>query len=1039
MANYNPHAPYILGQEWVPIRQADYTPDDNVTERGYTFQIEAAVVPVTGAYYIASVPANQLSQVCDFMAVYPAGHETLTGPVKKLYIPASAVAVTNPPPSIDITEGVAALHSPTDGKTIMFDVPGGSDELQINFDTASYSQQLLGKRIIDVSIRYVMVGDPVNGANLSMFVQQQDASFNTVTYAPSLVVAAGFITTNPVKQQYQFVTLTDLNPFWDVANVAANNQRTILPWRYQELNLFRSGAPVNSRLIVGIDSEVADTAVFLTFLDMQVTYCEETRTRYGGRRTENLSFTTLIDDDYSLGQNVVRLYDTSFVNTSTLAAGPYTVTLKHVNLSPYTTLSGEPVIRAVRPYYDLPPLDPLRINTTRVEGDTFTLDDEDRITQLTLHTTSSIVTGCHPYGISAGAPVYGTITATQEIEDDAVGGTRTYQQVRFYARRYGNTTVSLTLADVATGLNTVTITPAELDALPEIVDGWREVTLRFATPPSFTTAAGDVDWRWTAAGELAGNQWQVLLADGPGTSVTAPASLAAALATGKASYYAPQGDTVTLTWQSPPISGTAEDAVSDAVLIFSQDPPTVTGFGLEIAEQELTVAVRCDTPPACVATGLSYVSANWTLDAECDTFNRDAVTDGFGVATSGQPWTVSGGLPANYATDGEQGIITIPTGDTTVRAATLPEVIADFNLSVTVSVDKTATGATSVIDVLLRAQDLNNFYRISLGFTTTGTIDASLVRVVAGVGTSLQFVPGALTYLPDQEFHVYAEGRGSILRVKIWTGDVNSPPASWLLTSLSDSTYLSGIYGVRARLVGGSTTVNPAFRFDDFQAANPAIANIELQRFDERDGQWRTIMLSTTPCPNGFADYEARVGVLSQYRIRTLNVLDFAGPWVTGSATIPTPGVSGAGDGNSVLIFTSNAGPDSSLAYIMQWEGRPVETFSFPEANFVDLQRIFGRDYFTAFYPLERGGDQFTRTLLVNAAAVTPTRLANFNDLRDLAWAQLDYVCVRDELGNRWLANVRVPDGTIRRDRTLYLATIQIAQLTDTPSPIDPS
>lgn len=1038
MANYNPHAPHIIGQEWVPIRQADYTPDDNITERGYTFRLETAVTPVTGAYYISEIPSNQVSQVCDFMAVYPAGRETLTGPIERVYIPASAVAATGP--KVVVTSGVAALQNPSDSLTIRFDAPGGGDELRVNFDVASYAQQLFGKRILDVTIRYIMVGDPAEGTQLLMYVDQVDVVGDRVLYADTLTVAPGFITPNPVKQQLSYVTLTDLNPFWDTA-VPVNDQRNVLPWRFQELNLFRSGAPVNDRLVIAVYNNIATTPVALTFMDMQVTYCEETRVRYGGRRTENQQATSA-PDAYTLGQNIVRLYDTSFVNTTSLAAGNYTVTLKHVNLADiFSTIVGEPRVRAVRGYYDLPDITPVRINTTLVEDDQFTVGDENRVlTHLTLHTASTIVTGVHAYGTRYGAPVYGTITAIQEIEDDPVGAARTYPQVRFYARRYGNTTVPLTLTDVATGLSTVSITPAEFDALEEIVDGWREVTLRFATAPTFATAAGDVDWRWSATGELAGNQWQILIADGPSTSVTTPPSLATALATGPATYYAPQGSTVALTWQSPAISGTGEDSTSDAVLIFSEDPPTVTGF--TVAGSGCSVAVtgigtECDLPNACLPTAIYGNQLSWDTGSVFDVFAR-VLSGQWGTSTSGDPWTVildaAGG---SVAVNGEAGTSTTAAADNSNHMR-IPAPGADVVQYFEVTTPAAATGGFQLIESQLRVTDANNLYGLQVLPNTTGFMLIRWHRIVAGVDTVIGPSVTTVVYYPGVPIKILTQVVGSRLSGKVWSGD--DEPAGWTV-EVTDTSLTGGPnMGIRLGTAAGNTNAPITYTVDNYCGYPVSLSggSIEIQRRDTIDFNWKTIVQSTGVCVDAFCDVEARVGVESQYRIRTCNVLDFCGPWVSGAGTIPAPGVAGAGDGNSVLIFTSNADPDASLAYLMQWENQPVETFAFPEASFVDLQRIFGRDFFTAFYPLERGGDQFTRTLLVNAATITPTALANFTDLRDLAWAQLDYICVRDELGNRWFANIRVPDGTVRRNRTLYLAQIQVAQVTDTPSPIDP-
>lgn len=1038
MANYNPHAPYILGQEWVPIRRADYPPDDNVTERGYTFRLEHAVIPVTGAYYISDVPANRLSQVCDFIAIYPAGQETLTGPVKKLRIPASAIAATGA--SIDISAGVAALRTPNDNSLIIFSAPGNGNDLQVNFDTAAYSQQLFGKRILDVSIRYVMLGDPLEGENVQLDVSQPDGVGETVRYAASMVVSTTTSNFNIVKPQYSFVSLTDLNPFWDTS-VAVNQQRNILPWRFQELNLFRSGAAVGDRLIVSVNNSTVSSSVFLSFMDMEITYCEETRVRYGGRRTGNQLAASgiYITDDYSIGQNIVRLYNTSFVNTAQLAAGDYTVTLKHVNLNPFTALDGEPTVHAVRPYYNLTHPVPVRINTTLTEDAEFTRDESETVvTHLTVHTSSTIVTGSHAYGTQYGAPVYGSVTATQEIEDDPVGSTsRTYPQVRFYARRYGHTTVPLRLADVATGVHTVDITPEEFDALEEIVDGWREVTLRFITPPSFATAAGDVDYRWSATGELAGNQWQIMVADGPSTAVTTPSSLATALATGRATYYAPQGDTVALTWQSPTVSGAAEDSRSDAVLIFSQDPPVVSGFAISVEEQELEVIdIECGTPPGCIPTGMSYLQLTWDLPAVCDDFNR-VVDSTWGTSTSGVVWGTSDA--ADYV-DGDLGVQPHSVVNS-MRVSFIDVGSPNQVVSGDVDIPVAPTGGSITGRVVGRVTDTSNYYDATLTVQTSGSVTLGITKRVLGVLSTVVAATTIGSHTRGLPWRIELSVNDTAIAARAWRPAVDPVPP-WQLTTTDASLTTGNLAGLLSRLESGNTNTTPVpIYWSNFSASSPELVDsrVQVQRSDDYDDTWRDVV-DAPACIRLFNDREARVGVESRYRVRVSNVLDFAGAWVTGSGTVPTPGVTGAGDANSILIFTSNADEEATLAYPMQWENTAlIEEFNFPEASSVVFQEMYDRDYVIAFHPLERGGEQFTRTILVSAAALTPSRLANFNDLRDLAWADLDYVCVRDELGNRWFAAVLVPSGEVRQDRTVYLARITVRQVTDVPSPYDPT
>jgi hypothetical protein len=172
-------------------------------------------------------------------------------------------------------------------------------------------------------------------------------------------------------------------------------------------------------------------------------------------------------------------------------------------------------------------------------------------------------------------------------------------------------------------------------------------------------------------------------------------------------------------------------------------------------------------------------------------------------------------------------------------------------------------------------------------------------------------------------------------------------------------------------------------------------------------------------------------------------VYGFEGPWSsTVTATIPAPGVTIGCNTGHLLIFTSNEEQDGSinLAYSNAWEAgqRVEENFVFPEAGFVQLQAMYNRDFFTAFRPLERGGEQFNRTVLVQAAAISPETLADFTGLRDMAWANVSYICVRDEEGNRWFATVLVPGGRVLRDRRLYLAPVDVIEVTDTPSPVNP-
>jgi hypothetical protein len=219
----------------------------------------------------------------------------------------------------------------------------------------------------------------------------------------------------------------------------------------------------------------------------------------------------------------------------------------------------------------------------------------------------------------------------------------------------------------------------------------------------------------------------------------------------------------------------------------------------------------------------------------------------------------------------------------------------------------------------------------------------------------------------------------------------------------------------------------------------------EVQRRDTTmaSGVWETIGKITNPYIGELDDYEARIGVQSSYRIRTVHTTGIEGPWSASvTSTIAAPGVTGTGCGVGLLVFTSNEDPLANLAYVHIHGGDDAETFDFVESGQGSLEPVFGRDYQIALRPVERGGVTFTRTVLVNKVGIpTGTLDRGFTSLRDLAWDAIPYVCVRDELANRWLSNITVPSGAIRRhDRraTHYqVSQIVITEVTGTPQAMD--
>lgn len=197
-----------------------------------------------------------------------------------------------------------------------------------------------------------------------------------------------------------------------------------------------------------------------------------------------------------------------------------------------------------------------------------------------------------------------------------------------------------------------------------------------------------------------------------------------------------------------------------------------------------------------------------------------------------------------------------------------------------------------------------------------------------------------------------------------------------------------------------------------------------------------------SPLLNEFDDYEYDSGRINIYRVVAVNTngitgrFEGAGEAITGPQ--PTTVNDNGGACNS-LTFTSNANPDLNRAYPTSWPSSPaVKEFAFLEAEERTLQRLHRRNYSVAFRPAERGGVQFTRTLLTNSATVPVNVTAKgFVPIRDTAWADVPYLCVRDQHENRWFANVNIPGGTVQNNEKLQLVEAVITEVTDVPYPVE--
>lgn len=1082
MGNYNPHAPQILGEEWVPIRNENFelSPVTNSLEAGHSFTLANSRTLQDCRTYINDPAAARTDQVFLFN-IYNKGLEAATGPIRSVLIPVNNGGITGTGSSLQGALTVAAaLESPDDTAAIIY-TPSFSAvrswNTELFFAVNSYPE-LFNKRILGVNFRYVCILDPGvvapvhDGGSVDSLVQIFGSS-GQISYQ-QLSTHQGFVggSFQNSTPEYGTIRLGEINPLWDTSLSAYTASSEQLPWTYAGLQRFEASASNRLSIYLTIQLDGTEVSSFiagqLSYAALEVFFCEENRLAVGG--VQRGSFTA---GELVRGQGVMvapaRTIGT-YTRNPVLTAGDYSVVLSSADIGdrfPSGPMPEFPKLNALREYYPIPPHPGVQVNipapvdSSKV-GLTFSKETVHVLPQLSLHTSGGPLTEVHVYGRQAIAQVYGTITATQEILDSAAGSARTWPQVRYYARRFGDTTVPLLLSSptiTGTGMS-VQISPPDFDALPEIIDGWKEVTLRFDTAP--TMGAGtNPQWRWSANGETPGDRWEVLGCMAPALSGL-PGNLLNPVASphqlSTATYGAPNsGSTINFGWipqYAPGVTATSDDQTSDGVLIFAQDMPAVTGFSVTMTSQPVSgIGLNCGLDPCCIPTAIRYNSLAWSgpinTGRGSDEFDRVVAAGSWGSADVGGAYTLSGtaadfsvGTALSPWDTTDKGLITFSAVNS-ARFAVLNVGAIDFDVTVDVALLSTPDGGG-----LLRGgptgryTDGNNNYYASVDVSSTGVVQLRLEKRVGGVITIL-----GLTSRPDlsggigAELRVRIVGYGTFLKAKVWDPLLDEP-AMWDI-EVNDTDLTTGNFaGVFGR--DGSTSTGHTVGYSNLVITAPSywFGYYELQRMDDLT-DWQTIMKATSVATVGFSDYEARVGLVSSYRIRAVDTLGFAGPWSsTVTGTITEPGIVIDCEGGHILIFTSNSRQDGSinLAYSTIWEGNATvaEDFEFPETGDVQLQKMYNKNFVTAFRPLERGGERFTRAVLVQAAAISAPTLADFTALRDMAWDTVPYICVRDEDGNRWFATVLVPSGRVQLNRTIYMAPVTVVEVTDTAFPVDP-
>jgi PKD repeat protein len=263
----------------------------------------------------------------------------------------------------------------------------------------------------------------------------------------------------------------------------------------------------------------------------------------------------------------------------------------------------------------------------------------------------------------------------------------------------------------------------------------------------------------------------------------------------------PEGPVASYSWDfgdSTPLGSGAQPVHPYATAGTYQVTLTVTD-GAGASSDPVTQPVTVTDPPA------------GPVDFVVDTFGR-TVSNGWGSADTGGPWTTSGTL-ANFAVSGGSGAMTLPAAGNT-RAVWLGATTrTDTDLRLTMSLDKVPTGNGAYLDVVGRRISTNNEYRARMVMASTGRITVQLTAL-RGTGTPVALatavtLPTTITYSAGSQLNVRMQVTGTnptTVRLKVWPA-TQTEPTTWQTTATDTFAALQnpGAVGMTSYLSGSVT------------------------------------------------------------------------------------------------------------------------------------------------------------------------------------------------------------------------------------------
>jgi hypothetical protein len=260
------------------------------------------------------------------------------------------------------------------------------------------------------------------------------------------------------------------------------------------------------------------------------------------------------------------------------------------------------------------------------------------------------------------------------------------------------------------------------------------------------------------------------------------------------------------------------------------------GSGSAVGEAQWTYLEQTLTAPATASRavmrarhgGTPSVSDTWYVwgaritrvkaSAVYEDFGRTE-TDTWGTAESGQAWTNSGGVAADYDIGGSYGTHTHPS-TLVSHISRIASPSADTDLYCDIATAVLTTGSAVVGGPVSRCTGNDNFYTTRISFNPSGTIAMVLQKRVSSSDTTLASYTAPFTHAAATFYRVRLQVIGTSIKSKFWLAS-ELEPGHWHMEATDSSLTDADNIGVRSFRESANTNANAEIRWDNINLVNP--------------------------------------------------------------------------------------------------------------------------------------------------------------------------------------------------------------------------